>query len=806
MDKAKKFICIHGHFYQPPRENAWLEVLETQDSAAPFHDWNERINYECYAPNARARILDQQGYICKIVNNYARISFNLGATLLSWMEVADPGTYQAILDADRQSQEFFQGHGSALAQVYSHLIMPLANAQDKRTQVAWGIRDFEHRFGRKPAGIWLSETAVDTATLEVLVDFDIQFTILAPRQAKAVRAQADGQWITLNHAAVDPRRPYRVVLPSGRHITVFFYDGQVSQGVAFEGLLNNGPRFAERILGTLTNNDEVQLAHIATDGESYGHHHRKGEMALADCLHILENRKDVTLTNYAAFLATSPPTWEVQIYENSSWSCVHGVERWRSNCGCNSGGRPGWTQAWRAPLRDTLDWLRDQLIPAYEREAALLLKDPWAARDAYIDVILDRSEKKWIQFLNEHGKRPLDEAEQTKVSRLLEMQRQAMLMYTSCGWFFDEISGLETNQILQYANRAIHYALQVAGLDLHDAFLERLAKAPSNVYENGAVSYRKFVEPARVNLERVGMHFATASIFEQFPEKMNLFKYTTESEVLEKLVAGEQRLVLGRVSIRSRITRSRKHFSFAALHMGQQNIIGNLSTKMSRADFDTMVAATTEAFRTPDLGQVIGIMQEYIGSEKFSIWHLFRDEKRKVLREITSRSLGAIELDFRDIYNSNYQLMTSMLNSDIPLPEAYRTALQYVLNEDLHAFFSQGALDQRQLQHLVQEFQKWDIEVANVPELTLYAAERLYQEQKELRPQVSYLPRLKALVKTLEQLRALKLNVNLWQSQDLFYARREVMTKSLEIVDDVPWQNTLAQLAELLQVSNGGNM
>lgn len=803
MEKTKKFACIHGHFYQPPRENAWLEVLETQDSAAPFHDWNERINFECYAPNARARILNKEGYIHKILNNYARISFNFGPTLLSWMETADPETYQAIIAADRQSKEYFDGHGSAIAQVYSHLIMPLANERDKKTQVAWGIRDFEKRFGRKPEGIWLAETAVDKDTLEVLVDYGIKFTILAPRQAKAVRAGAGDEWTKLDHASVDPRRPYRIELDSGRNITVFFYDGHVSQGVAFEGLLNNGPRFAERIIQTLDHNDEIQLAHIATDGESYGHHHKKGEMALADCLRYLENHEDVTLTNYAAFLATDPPHWEANIYDNSSWSCVHGVERWRSNCGCNSGGRGGWTQAWRAPLRETLDWLRDLLIPVYEEKASEFLADPWAARDDYIDIILDRSNKVWKKFLAKHRKRELTEEEEITLRRLLEMQRQAILMYTSCGWFFDEISGLETNQILQYANRAIYYAKQVAGVDVHDEFIARLAKAPSNVYENGAVSYQKFVDPARVNLERVGMHFATASIFEQFPEKMTLFNYTTESEVIEKMVAGEQCLVVGRVSIRSRITRSRKHFSYAALHLGQQNIIGNLSTQMSRKDFDEMLAAVTEAFRTPDLGKVIAIMQNYIGSDKFSIWHLFRDEKRKVLKEITDRSLQAIELDFRDIYNSNYQLMTSMLNSDIPLPDAYKAAIKYVLNEDLEAFFEQKELDRRQLRHLVEEFNRWDVAVEHAPEVSLLAEHRLFQEQKALLPELKYRDRLKGLVKVLELINELKLNVNLWRSQDLFYARQEAMTGNLDVAEDEKWQKYIERLGELLKVAKG---
>jgi alpha-amylase/alpha-mannosidase (GH57 family) len=796
MSTDKKFVCIHGHFYQPPRENAWLEVLETQDSAAPFHDWNERINFECYAPNARARILDDVGYIRQVVNNYTRMSFNFGPTLLSWMEQADPETYRAIIEADRASVAKFDGHGSAIAQVYSHLIMPLANARDQRTQLEWGLYDFEQRFGRKSEGIWLAETAVDHATLELLVDYGLKYTILAPRQAKAVRPTADAAWIHLDHAAVDPRRPYRCILPSGREITLFFYDGHVAQAVAFEGLLNDGALLANRLVQTLDQDDQVQLAHIATDGESYGHHHKKGEMALASCLDMLENHADVELTNYGAFLAQHPATWEVEIYENSSWSCVHGVERWRSDCGCHSGGRPDWTQAWRKPLRETLDWLRDQLIPIYEFKANELLLDPWAARNAYIRIILDRSDDNWQTFCSAHAKGALTEAQQIQLQRLLEMQRHAVLMYTSCGWFFDEISGLETNQILQYANRAIYYARQVIGIDLHQEFVERLATAPSNVYENGAVSYQKNVVPARVNLERVGMHFAVASLFEQYPEQMELFNYRTECEVFEKLVAGKQTLAIGRVTVRSRITRSRKHFSFAALHLGQQNIIGNISTQMDAASFREMLAELRTAFETSDLGRVIVLMQDYIGSDKFSIQELFVDEKRKVLKRITDRSLRHIRRDFRQIYDSNYQLMTGMQSSEIPLPEAYRTAIKYVLNEDLHQFFQDDHLDQRMLKRLVSEFEKWGVSFTSLAQLSLKAGERLFKALRQLDKEAD-LARLQRIVYSLKQVRALDIELDLWKSQNLLVDRLPIWREN-SLGEE--WTLLLDELSDLLKV------
>src|SRR4051812_11179720 len=280
---ASRHICIHGHFYQPPRENPWLEAVETQDSASPYHDWNERITAECYGPNASARILDENDRILKIVNNYASISFNFGPTLLSWLESRSPDTYAAIIDADRISRARFSGHGSALAQAYNHIILPLANARDKRTQVRWGLCDFEWRFGRKPEGMWLPETAVDVDSLEALAAEGIAFTILEPHQAKRVRKIGEKAW---SETGMDPTMPYRCTLPSGRTIAIFFYDGPISRAVAFENLLARGENLAHRVIGAFADTRKhAQVVNIATDGETYGHHHRYGDMALAYALH-----------------------------------------------------------------------------------------------------------------------------------------------------------------------------------------------------------------------------------------------------------------------------------------------------------------------------------------------------------------------------------------------------------------------------------------------------------------------------------------------------------------------------------------
>ncbi|MEL6925336.1 MAG: DUF3536 domain-containing protein, partial [Bacteroidota bacterium] len=559
---------------------------EMQDSAAPFHDWNERINFECYAPNTAARILDGDDFIKKITNNYSNINFNFGPTLLSWLEEKDEGTYRSILEADKISQARFSGHGSAIAQVHSHLIMPLCNERDKHTQVHWGMEDFYHRFGRKSEGIWLAETAADVATLEVLAEHGIKYTIMAPRQAKAFRKIGGRNWTYTSNSGIDPRRPYLCKLPSGKSIALFFYDGNISQDVAFNGLLNNGKAFAKRFVETFDDNDEPQLAHIATDGESYGHHHRYGEMALAAALNEIKESGAATITNYGEFLEKFPPQYEAQIHDNSSWSCVHGVERWRSNCGCNTGGRPGWTQEWRSHLRKLLNWLRDKLIPIFEKEAGELLKDPWQARNDYIHVLLNRTDESVEQFVARNAKMQLSPEQKTRLMRLMEMQRNAILMFTSCGWFFDEISGLETNQILQYALRAIYYARQVSKANLHNQFLKKLEAAPSNVYKTGATSYKMHVMPSRVDLVRVGMHYAVASLFARDPQDISLFNYRSDPEFFDRIEAGKQKIAVGRVTMNSRITYSQKHFSFAVLYLGQQNIIGNISIDMKGTDFN----------------------------------------------------------------------------------------------------------------------------------------------------------------------------------------------------------------------------
>lgn len=473
----QNYICIHGHFYQPPRENPFTGEVPDQPSAAPYPNWNVRITDECYRANAHARVLDESGEPTREINTYEWISFDFGPTLLSWLEENAADTYAAIVEADRRSAERFGGHGSAMAQSYNHTILPLSNRRDKRTQIRWGIADFEHRFGRRPEGMWLPETAVDTESLEMLAEEGIAFTVLSPYQAEAVRLP-DGGWQDTSGGSIDSRRPYRIELSGGKSISAFFYDGPLSQEIAFNGVLEDGKILAKRLVQGLGEAaDTPSLSHVATDGETYGHHHRYGEMALAAAITEIDSDRDVTLTNYGEFLSLHPPTTTARIVEDSSWSCAHGVERWRADCGCSTGLNPDWHQQWRQPLREALDWLRNHVVADFESTGGRLLRDPWQARDEFIEVLLGGSPR---DFLDRHGVPGLEEDQRQQALDLLEVQHRAMLMYTSCGWFFDDIGGLEAVLVLRHAGRVISLARRALGPDLEPGFLSMLERARSN--------------------------------------------------------------------------------------------------------------------------------------------------------------------------------------------------------------------------------------------------------------------------------------------------------------------------------------
>jgi alpha-amylase/alpha-mannosidase (GH57 family) len=766
----ERCICIHGHFYQPPRENPWLEAVELQDSASPYHDWNERITAECYAPNSVSRILDEQSRIVKLINNYAQMSFDFGPTLLSWLEVKAPDVYAAILAADRESQKNFSGHGSAIAQAYNHIIMPLADSRDRATQIAWGISDFERRFERPPEGMWLPETAVDLETLELLARFGVRFTILAPHQAGRVRRLGESAWNELNGHAIDTTRAYQHQLPSGRSIAVFFYDGAISRAVAFEGLLSHGERFIDRLnSGFAKGSDGVQLVHIATDGESYGHHHRFGDMALAYVLDQIAARSEARLTNYGEFLAKHPPTDEVEIVEKSSWSCAHGIDRWWSNCGCNSGAHPGWNQEWRTPLRNTLDWLRDTVTSRWESKALDLLKDPWAARDAYIDVVHDRSTPNIQRFIARYAKRTLGDTETATTLKLMEMQRHAMLMYTSCGWFFDDLAGIEAVQILQFAGRAVQLAESLFGDSLEREFMHRLAAARSNLPEQGDGSqiYERCVRSAKVDWEKVAAHYAVSSLFEDFPKETTIYCYDVLSEDRQVFSAGRAKLAFGRIQLRSKITLESEQLNYGALHLGDHNINGGVAEYTDDESYQNIIQSAVERFKRADFTGVARVMERHFGESNYSLQSLFRDEQRKVLETILAANLQEAETLYRQIYERSVPLMRLLTDLNIPLPRGFSAAAEFVFNNNLRIALEQPSIDSKQVLGL---FETAKIEGVSLDNATLEFAYRQTLERAAAKlaaePSLTVLQQLRDAADFLQHL---PFAVNLWQVQNIFY-------------------------------------
>ena len=710
----EKYICIHGHFYQPPRENPWLEEVELQDSAYPYHDWNTKITEECYRQNAASRILGPDKKIIDISNNYSEISFDFGPTLLYWMEKHVPDVYKGILEADKESQKKFSGHGAAIAQAYNHIIMPLANKRDKYTQVAWGIGDFEHRFRRKPEGMWLPETAVDTETLEILAECGITFTILAPHQARQVRKAGDKQWQKVNRDQIDTTKVYLCRLPSGKIINLFFYHNPTARDVADGQILQNGEVFAKELTQILNGkNNQGGLGHIATDGETYGHHFRYADMALAYCLHFIKTNNLAKVTVYGEYLEKFPPQYEVRIHENSSWSCSHGIERWRSNCGCNYGRYPSGKQQWRAPLREAMDRLRDELIAVYENKMAHYVSDPWEARNVYISVINDRSSENVEKFLLKSAGREPAYDEKVSLLKLLEMQRNAMLMYTSCGWFFDDISGIETVQIMQYATRAIQLAKETDNKDFEPEFKDILKKALTNIksYDTGKDVYEALVKTRNIDLNRVGAHLAVSSVFEEYQSRKDVYCYSTRIETYDRIDAGIQVLATGRATVQSNIVLEKHMMDFAVLHLGDHNLICAAGARSPDEVFHKMEEDLKTAFSKGDITEVMRIMDVSFRGNNYSLRHLFKDQQRHILYELLETTWQEIEASFRHIYEHNYTIMQIMHGMRMSLPKALSGPAEFILNHDLCRIIRRDPIDIAQLQKLIDEATKLSLQL-----------------------------------------------------------------------------------------------
>ena len=646
-------LVVHGHFYQPPRENPWTEEVAREASAAPFHDWNARIAAECYRPNGVARIVDDAGRVLAIVDNYRHISFNMGPTLLAWMERHAPDAYARIVAADAAT-------GGAMAQAFGHLILPLADERDIRTQVRWGLADFEHRFGRRAEGMWLPEAAVNDEVLRILVEEGVQFTVLAPGQAAE---------------PVDTGAVHRWTHPSGNgSIAIVFYDGDLSHDVAFSLSTLAPHAFLDRIGG------DRALVTVATDGETFGHHHRWGERFLAYALTVEAPRRRLEVSNLVEVVRHhADAAEEVQVRE-SAWSCAHGVGRWREDCGCSTGGGPGWNQRWRAPLREALDWLRDVGREAYERRARAVLGDPWAARDDYVRVLIGATSRedfaaRWVT------------GDEVEAFTLLEAQRHAMAMYTSCGWFFNDLAGLETVQVLRYAARVIDLLTELGEPSPEEHFVELLAKAESNVADEGSGRdiWRRHVVIARVDAGRVVAHLALLELLERRTPASRIGAYDVEVVDHDHADRGPLALCTGYVRLTHMRTGRTSEHVYAALHLGGLEVLGATRPADARLDADAPSLVRQAFDHGAPVTTLLRMVSASFGPREFGLESALPDAAEEILqgaaRELADRFAGAYERLFSD----HHGRLAALAAAGYQLPPELRAPAELALTRRFEA-------------------------------------------------------------------------------------------------------------------------
>lgn len=780
MNQKEVFLAIHGHFYQPPRENPWLESIELQDSASPYHDWNERINSECYSPNSVSKIVDSRNKILDVVNNYEHISFNFGPTLLSWMEEYAPLAYERVIKADIESVGEHDGHGNAIAQVYNHMIMPLANERDKQTQVIWGIKDFETRFGRKPEGMWLAETAVDDDSLRILVENGIKFTILSPYQALKFRKIGDKDWSDVSWGNIDPARAYRYYIKSApeKYIDLFFYDGAISKSVAFDEILRDGNKFIRRLKeGVSDNRNYPQLINIATDGESYGHHTKFGDMALAYVLRIRAKEEGFTIVNYSQYLEKNPSVIEVDIKQASSWSCFHGIGRWKEDCGCSTGGHPGWNQKWRKPLRDALDYLRDELILIFEKEGKKYFKkSPWDVRNLYVEIILDRSELTIKKFQNEHFIKGLSEDKKVKAMELLEMQRQAMLMYTSCGWFFSEISGIETTQILKYAARAMQLAKDFSKNDLEIRFLEILSEAKSNFQEFGSGKdiFEKFVKPAIVTTKQIASLWAISSVYGNFEDEEDVYCYKIKQRSYKQIQKGTSKLIVGHIEIQSNITLQKSNLMFALVQYSGGDFHCAIKEFSEEDEYLNTQKELFRIFMLNPLTEIIRALDESFGREYFTLKDIFIDERRNILQTMLKGKMNKFAQTYQELYEEGKNSIYHMQNLGLSIPDEFKIAAGYTLSKQFNDLIvnSSGFIDNNIIQRAIDinfETKKIGIEIDKGVTNKIFS-QKILQNISRLAQSLE-IQQAEATLELFDHVEKLELTVDISEAQNIYFNR-----------------------------------
>ena len=808
-DNNKFFLTVHGHFYQPPRENPWLEAIEQQDSAYPAHDWNERINNECYNPNSVSKIVDSKNQILNVVNNYEYMSYNFGPTLLSWLEEYAPMAYERIIKADITSRKLHNGHGNAIAQVYNHMIMPLANERDKQTQVKWGKKDFEYRFGREPEGMWLAETAVDDDTLRVLVENGIKFTILSPYQAQRIRKEGEENWQDVSWGNIDPARSYRYYIKSapGKFIDLFFYDGAISKSVAFDELLKDGNKFVNRLKdGISTQRNYPQLINIATDGESYGHHTKFGDMALAYAMKLKVKDAGFIITNYGEYLEKYRSNWEVDIKPVSSWSCFHGVGRWADDCGCSTGGHPGWNQKWRKPLRDALDYLRDEMVSLYKKYGKKYFLNPELTRNNYISVILDRSENSVKSFQEEYFLPELDNEQKIQAMELLEIQRQSMLMYTSCGWFFSEISGIETVQIMKYAARVMQLAKSFTKKDFEPKFLEILSEAKSNLPEFGTGKdvYERFVKPSVVTPKQIVSLWAISSLYSDIDDEEMVYCYRIKKHSYKKVVKGNSKLVIGHIEVKSMVTLEKSNLVFALLQFSG----GDFHCAIKEYS-DSFMETRKELIRTylvSPLTEIIRTIDNYFGKEYFTLKDIFIEERRKILQTMLAGKLKNFANTYEAMYNEGKGSIYHMQTLGLEIPHEFKISAEYVLTKQFNDLFvdSKGFISNDILQQASDinfEAKRIGIEIDKNPTAKIFS-KKIAQNISRLAYALD-IQQVDATLELLDCITKLELSVDIAEAQNYFFSK--IVNNIEELIQNITCSSDRELITMLFEIGENLN-
>jgi len=808
------FAVIHGHFYQPPRENPWLEIIETEGSAHPFHDWNERIALECYRPNAHARILDGKSKILEIINNYSSISFNFGPTLLPWLEKHFSSAYQKILDGDRESLRRF-GHGNAIAQVYNHIIMPLANDRDKETEVLWGMADFEKRFHRKPEALWLPETAVNYATLRVLVKYGMRYLILSPFQASRARSFGGRKWSDVSQGRIDTTRPYRCFIQdaSGKKlldqfIDIFFYNGVISKEIAFGDLLKDGNNLCDRFAQFYQESKQrPQLIHIATDGETYGHHMKFGEMALAYALAKGFPARGLELINYGSFLKRFPPVHEVEIDEGpkgegTSWSCAHGVGRWKEDCGCSTGGKPGWNQEWRKPLREALDLLRDDLSRVFEREGEKIFQNVWQARNGYIEVILNRSPEGIKDFFDRYGVKGLDEEGRVKGLKLLEIQKHALQMYTSCGWFFNDLSGIETIIVLQHASRAVQLAEEWTGGEVEAKFVRHLSEAKSNLPEvgKGDQVYQRLVKPKWVTPERVVNHFAITSLLDSGDGEKQIFSCRVEKIHYEKMERKSNLLVVGQLRITSEIIPEPREFLFGLISSKKEVLRTWVLERKEGLEFSNFKEKAQESFGTGD-EEITQVLTSLLGNLTFTLRDTFKEERQVIFQKLIQKEFDEHCQVYADLFDRTKQTVEVLSREGLEIPFEIRVAAEVTLSnrlfqeiKDLNRDFK-GTIERRKIDEIVEEAREHGYHLRKEKSLLALneiLMDRMNALQKTTGPDLSRQSELaEEVVRLLDFARKWELEISLEETQN---SMGEMLEQCVGDLEQCWWENGTPKL------------